>query len=96
MRPEMPEFCNFLLNWCIQNENHHPIFLQMEKQRWSEKLGDRHRYAAGEKTKINTTENSAEAISLPNPSSYLANDKLALVTERLAVGDEKTTIYSFD
>lgn len=32
--------CNFLLNWCMRDENHHPIILQREKQRWSEKLGD--------------------------------------------------------
>lgn len=26
--PATLEFCNFLLNWCIQNENHHPMSQQ--------------------------------------------------------------------
>lgn len=43
------------------------------------------------KGQIYTTE-SAEGISLPNSASDLTNDKPALITERLALGNKNITI----
>lgn len=39
--------------------------------------------------KIKTSERSAETISLMKPTTGLANNKLALVTEKPAAGNEK-------
>lgn len=45
---------------------------------------------------MNTAETSAEALSLLKLASDLANDKLVLVTERTAVGNNKLGSHAVD